>query len=260
MDGVLSVLTEQTVDGVALWVVALICVGVFLASFMDAIAGGGGIISVPTYLMALHTLPTYYALGTNKLSACIGTVFSTGRYIRGGYVEWRLFGPAAALSLLGSLGGTWLQHRTPDTVLKYLLLVVLPVVAVLTLRGHSWPDEAAPVPPVRRAAVVSGGCPGNRRLRRLLRTGDRHVFDAGLCASGGHGYPAGGRRDEGDQLGVQPGGRGGCAGLRIRAGQNWFDFLRGSHCRSLFGGRDWPLKTADAWYGRWWCWCWPCWR
>ena len=156
MDGVLSVLTEQTVDGVALWVVALICVGVFLASFMDAIAGGGGIISVPTYLMALHTLPTYYALGTNKLSACIGTVFSTGRYIRGGYVEWRLFGPAAALSLLGSLGGTWLQHRTPDTVLKYLLLVVLPVVAVLTLRGHSWPDEAAPVPPVRRAAVVWG--------------------------------------------------------------------------------------------------------
>ena len=118
MDGVISVLTEQTVDGVALWVVALICVGVFLASFMDAIAGGGGIISVPTYLMALHTLPTYYALGTNKLSACIGTVFSTGRYIRGGYVEWRLFGPAAALSLLGSLGGTWLQHRTPDTVLK----------------------------------------------------------------------------------------------------------------------------------------------
>lgn len=40
MDGVLSVLTEATVDGIALWVVALICVGVFLASFMDAIAGG----------------------------------------------------------------------------------------------------------------------------------------------------------------------------------------------------------------------------
>lgn len=104
MDGVLSVLTEQTVDGIALWVVALICVGVFLASFMDAIAGGGGIISVPTYLMALHTLPTYYALGTNKLSACIGTVFSTGRYIRGGYVEWRLFGPGSGAESAGLAG------------------------------------------------------------------------------------------------------------------------------------------------------------
>lgn len=236
MDGVLSVLTEQTVDGIALWVVALICVGVFLASFMDAIAGGGGIISVPTYLMALHTLPTYYALGTNKLSACIGTVFSTGRYIRGGYVEWRLFGPAAALSLLGSLGGTWLQHRTPDTVLKYLLLVVLPVVAVLTLRGHSWPDEAVPVPPGAPGRGGVGGRSGDRRLRRLLRTRDGHLFDAGLCASGGHGYPAGGRRDEGHQSGVQPGLCGGRAGLRICAGQNRPDFFRGIHCRPLPGG------------------------
>ena len=45
----------------------IVAVGVFLASFTDAIAGGGGIISVPTYLLA--GLPAHYALGTNKLSA-----------------------------------------------------------------------------------------------------------------------------------------------------------------------------------------------
>ena len=49
-----------------------------------------------------------------------------------------------------------LKHHLAYNSWKYLLLVVLPVVAVLTLRGHSWPDEAAPVPPVRRAAVVWG--------------------------------------------------------------------------------------------------------
>ena len=38
----ISFLTDITVDGVALWVVLLICVGVFLGAFMDAIAGGGG--------------------------------------------------------------------------------------------------------------------------------------------------------------------------------------------------------------------------
>ena len=43
----------------------IVAVGVFLASFTDAIAGGGGIISVPTYLIA--GLPAHYALGTNKL-------------------------------------------------------------------------------------------------------------------------------------------------------------------------------------------------
>ena len=52
MDTILSLLTNVTVDGFALWVVLLICAGVFLAAFMDSIAGGGGIISVPTYLIA----------------------------------------------------------------------------------------------------------------------------------------------------------------------------------------------------------------
>ena len=71
----ISFLTDITVDGVALWVVLLICVGVFLGAFMDAIAGGGGIITVPTYLMGLSNLPIYNALGTNKLSSGIGTDF-----------------------------------------------------------------------------------------------------------------------------------------------------------------------------------------
>lgn len=43
---VLTLFTETTLDGFPLWVVLLICGGVFLAGFMDAIAGGGGIISV----------------------------------------------------------------------------------------------------------------------------------------------------------------------------------------------------------------------
>ena len=148
------VLSAPAVDGFPVWTVLLVCAGVFLASFMDAIAGGGGIISVPTYLMAFSGRPTYFALGTNKLSACIGTIFSTGRFIRRGYVDWSLFAPAAALSLLGSVCGTWLQLRTPDVVLKYLLVAVLPVVAVVTLRGRSWPDEAGAMDPRLRRAVV----------------------------------------------------------------------------------------------------------
>ena len=52
-------------------VVLIVVVGVFLAGFMDGIAGGGGIISVPTYLLA--GLPAHLALGTNKLSSCVGT-------------------------------------------------------------------------------------------------------------------------------------------------------------------------------------------
>ena len=124
---VTTLFTETTLDGFPLCVVLLICGGVFLACFMDAIAGGGGIISVPVYLMAFSGLPTHFVLGTNKLSSCIGTAFSTARFIHQGYVHWRLFLPAAGLAVAGSVCGTQLQLHTPDVVLKYLLLAVLPV-------------------------------------------------------------------------------------------------------------------------------------
>jgi len=152
----ISFLTDITVDGVALWVVLLICVGVFLGAFMDAIAGGGGIITVPTYLMGLSNLPIYNALGTNKLSSGIGTIFSTARFIHQGLVDWKLFAPAVILSLTGSVCGTWLQHHTPAVVLKYLLLVVLPVVAFITLRTRKWPDETAPLDPWLRRLIIWG--------------------------------------------------------------------------------------------------------
>ena len=150
----LQTLTALRIDGFPLWVVLLICAGVFLASFMDAIAGGGGIISVPTHLIAFGGLPAPYALGTNKVSAAIGTCFSTARFIKNGYVDWRLFGPSIAFALVGSAIGTWLQHLTPDAVLKYLLLVVLPVVAFITLRGREWPDEPGEIDPKKQLAII----------------------------------------------------------------------------------------------------------
>ena len=79
-------------------------IGVFLASFMDAIAGGGGIISLPTYLLA--GLPMHMALGTNKISASLGSLASVGRYLKNGYVNWRLAIPSIILALLGSTAGT----------------------------------------------------------------------------------------------------------------------------------------------------------
>ena len=152
----LSLFTEVTIDGFALWVVLLLCLGVFLASFMDAIAGGGGIISCPAHLIAFGSLPAPYALGTNKVSAAIGTVFSTARFIKNGYVDWKLFAPSIAFALAGSAIGTWLQHRTPDAILKYMLLIVLPVVAVITLRNRDWPDEPGEIDFKKQAAIVWG--------------------------------------------------------------------------------------------------------
>ena len=81
-------------------------------------------------------------------------MFSTARFIRQGYVDWALFAPSVVLALVGSMCGTWLQHHTPAVVLKYLLLVVLPVVAFITLRTHKWPDEPEPLDSKLRKLIV----------------------------------------------------------------------------------------------------------
>lgn len=142
------------INGFPIWTVLLVCIGVFLASFMDAIAGGGGIISVPTYLLALNGAPIYFILGTNKLSSAIGTVFSAGRFIKNRCVDWKLAVPSVFLAIVGSMGGTWLQHHTPAIVLKLMLIFVLPVIALFTLRKRSWPEEAQDIPFVKQAIIV----------------------------------------------------------------------------------------------------------
>ena len=130
----------------------IVLVGVFLASFVDGVAGGGGIISVPTYFLA--GLPAHLALGTNKLSSGIGTVVSTLRFIRGGYVDWPLAVPSIALALFGAHLGTRLQLALDERALKWLLLAVLPIVALVVLRQKKFSEEPGDIDRRRQALIV----------------------------------------------------------------------------------------------------------
>ena len=129
----------------------IVAVGVFLASFMDAIAGGGGIISVPTYLLA--GVPMHMALGTNKVSSGIGTAVSTARFIKNGYIDWKLGIPSVALALVGSFAGTSIQLMIDEVYLQYLLLIVLPVVAFVVLQ-RQFPEERGEIDRRKQCAIV----------------------------------------------------------------------------------------------------------
>ena len=130
----------------------IVAVGVFLASFMDAIAGVGGIISVPTYLLA--GVPMHLALGTNKVSSGIGTAVSTARFIKNGYIDWKLGIPSVALALVGSFAGTSIQLMIDEVYLQYLLLIVLPVVAFVVLRQRQFPEERGEIDRRKQCAIV----------------------------------------------------------------------------------------------------------
>ena len=132
--------------------VLIVVVGVFAASFVDGIAGGGGIISVPTYFLA--GLPAHLALGTNKMSSCLGTMVSTARFVRKGYVDWKLAVPSIVLALIGSYFGTRLQLAVNEDYLKWLLLLILPIVAVVVLRQRSFPEERGDIAAGKQMMIV----------------------------------------------------------------------------------------------------------
>lgn len=127
----------------------IVCPLCFLAGCVDAIAGGGGLISLPAYLWA--GLPPKLMAGTNKLSAGIGCAMATGRFMRNGRILWRCALPAALFALPGSWLGTMLLNRMGDQQILRMLVLILPVVsAVVLLRKGALaplltlPEKAAP--------------------------------------------------------------------------------------------------------------------
>lgn len=106
----------------------IVCPLVFLAGFIDSIAGGGGLISLPAYLFA--GLPSHVAAGTNKFAMSFGTCSSMIRFIRSGNVRLKPALFAGGASLLGSLIGTRLALFLSEQNLRYLMVAVLPCAAI----------------------------------------------------------------------------------------------------------------------------------
>ena len=81
----------------------IVCPLVFLGGFVDAIAGGGGLISLPAYLIA--GLPVHMSIGTNKISSAMGTTLTTWKFWKAGYIKPKLCLLCAVFALIGSAGG-----------------------------------------------------------------------------------------------------------------------------------------------------------
>ena len=108
---------------------------IFLAGVVDSIAGGGGLLSVPAYLAA--GLPPHYVLGTNKFSSSIGTFFATWRYHQHGLIDSRVALLSAFFALLGSFLGSYTVLLIDPNFLRYLLVILIPVIAAFTLVNRS---------------------------------------------------------------------------------------------------------------------------
>ena len=91
------------------------CPLLFLAGLVDSIGGGGGLISLPAYLIA--GLPVHTAIATNKLSSACGTTVATVRFIKEGLINWGIAVPSIIAAVIGSFFGARLSLVIQEKVL-----------------------------------------------------------------------------------------------------------------------------------------------
>ena len=124
---------------IELWLYpALTCVAV-LSGFIDAVAGGGGLVMMPILLST--NLPPHVVLGTNKVQSMCGTIISTWRYHKAGLFSFRQNAPLAAVVFVGALLGTLAIQRLSADVLKLVVPILLISVALYTVLSRSMTDE-----------------------------------------------------------------------------------------------------------------------
>lgn len=162
----------------------IICPLVFLAGFVDAIAGGGGFVSLPAFMFA--GFPVHAALGTNKLSSSLGTTLATARYALDGFIPLKIALACALCSLTGSQFGTRLALSINEYAFKIIILIIIPPTALYVLRDKSFNDNTEPFSPNKTlllCMIIAFACgaydgfygPGTGTFLLLLLTSIAHL-------------------------------------------------------------------------------------
>lgn len=138
----------------ALDITLILIVAAFAAGFVDAIAGGGGLITVPVLMLA--GLPPAQALATNKVQGVFGAATAAISYAAAGHVNLRRQIGAAAMAFVAGLAGAFCVSLIPTQALRYVLPVILiAIAAFFALKpGLSDADRAARITPAAFTAFV----------------------------------------------------------------------------------------------------------
>ena len=103
----------------------------FIGAFINAIVGGGGLITLPALLFV--GLPPATAIATNKLAASLGNFTSMMTFLRAGKIDVKMLGPIVPFVFIGSMAGAFAVHQMDSEVLRPLVLMLLIAVLIYTL-------------------------------------------------------------------------------------------------------------------------------
>lgn len=102
------------------------------AGFVDSIAGGGGLIQLPSLLISMPNTAPSILLGTNKLPSFLGTLGATTSYLRKVKPDFKLAFAMAIPAFIGSGLGASVATRIPKEAFRPIILVLLILVAIYT--------------------------------------------------------------------------------------------------------------------------------
>jgi uncharacterized membrane protein YfcA len=130
----MRVRVAMIVGGVSIseWTIAGLAVVAFAAGAIDAIAGGGGLLTMPALLVA--GLPTHLALGTNKGCGAWGTAAAAWTFSRAGLLSRARFLSGFAAGAIGGSIGARVQQLVPSKALQPIVLVLLIAAAIVLLK------------------------------------------------------------------------------------------------------------------------------
>jgi len=113
-----------------------------LTGFIDAIAGGGGLIMMPALIFS--GLPPHTVLGTNKLQSMCGTSMALRNYRRAGLVAIRPNLPGVAVVFAGAAAGALVIQRVSADALRLVVPLLLMAVALYTVLSPRMDDHDRP--------------------------------------------------------------------------------------------------------------------
>jgi uncharacterized membrane protein YfcA len=114
-------------------VIALLLVAALFAGWIDAVAGGGGLIQLPALLLVFPHSATLTAMGTNKTSSIIGTSVAVRTYTRAHTPDWGLARRIMAVAFVASGLGSFTATRVSTEFLRPVIVVVLACVWLFTV-------------------------------------------------------------------------------------------------------------------------------
>lgn len=135
-----------------------ICLAMALAGFIDSIAGGGGCISLPAYL--LTGLPALVAIACNKTSACMGTITATINFLKNGKINIKVSAISAIFGIIGSNIGARIMLSLDPIFLQKMIVCVIPFIALFLVFKKDFGNindfESVPIKKVIIVSILSG--------------------------------------------------------------------------------------------------------